>query len=200
MTYIKTIADDEAEGIVAKIYEQGRKEGGVYQTTRLLSTWPEVMAMEGRRYQTVMLNETALSRAEKETIATAISVKNRCTYCCKHHMAMMIEADVNADVAQAIRDDYTTAPIDDKTRAMLDYATTDRADQATEADVDRLRALGWSDRQILEMINNSDIIGDCYTIIREYSQKASSCLDILPKCEAGRSLLNLCDYIWERSR
>jgi uncharacterized peroxidase-related enzyme len=152
MTYIKTIADDEAEGTVAKIYEQGRKAGGVYATARLLSTWPELMAMEERRYQTVMLNETALSRAEKEMIGTAISVKNRCTYCCKHHMAMMIEADVDADAAQAIRDDYTTAPIDDKTRAMLDYVTTDRADQATEADVDRLRTLGWSDRQILEMI------------------------------------------------
>ena len=55
-------------------------------------------------------------------------------------------------------------------------------------------------RQALDMINNSDIIEDCYAIIREYSQKASSCLDILPECEARRSLLNLCDYIWERSR
>ena len=55
-------------------------------------------------------------------------------------------------------------------------------------------------RQILEMINNSSIIEDCYAIIREYSQKASHCLDILPQCEARRSLLHLCDYIWERSR
>ena len=55
-------------------------------------------------------------------------------------------------------------------------------------------------RQILDMINNSDIIEDCYAIIREYSQKASRCLDILPKCEAHSSLLSLCDYIWERSR
>ena len=31
MTYIKTIADDEAEGTVAKIYEQGRKAGGAHQ-------------------------------------------------------------------------------------------------------------------------------------------------------------------------
>ena len=55
-------------------------------------------------------------------------------------------------------------------------------------------------RQVLEMINNSDIIEDCYAIIREYSQKASRCLDILPQCEARRSLLDLCNYIWERSR
>ena len=55
-------------------------------------------------------------------------------------------------------------------------------------------------RQVLEMINNSSIIEDCYAIIREFSQKASHCLDILPDCDARRSLLNLCDYIWERSR
>lgn len=54
--------------------------------------------------------------------------------------------------------------------------------------------------QVLEMINNTDIIDNCYAIIREYSEKAIRCLDILPKCDAGRSLLNLCDYIWERSR
>ena len=54
--------------------------------------------------------------------------------------------------------------------------------------------------QILEMINNTNIIEDCYAIIRDYSQKATRCLDILPPCDARVSLLTLCDYIWERSR
>ena len=40
-------------------------------------------------------------------------------------------------------------------------------------------------RQVMELINNSDIIEDCYAIIRDYSQKASRCLDILPQCEAA---------------
>ena len=152
MTYIRTIGDDEAEGPVARVYEEANKQGGVYETTRLLSIWPEAMRSEQRRYQTVVLDETELSRAGKEMIATVVSVKNRCRYCYVHHMAMMIEAGVDAALAEAIRDDYTAAPIDDKTRAMLDYALTERADQASEADVDRLRGLGWTDRQILEMI------------------------------------------------
>ena len=55
-------------------------------------------------------------------------------------------------------------------------------------------------QEILDMIKNAGIIEDCYAIIREYSEKASRCLDILPECDARVSLLKLCDYIWERSR
>ena len=69
-----------------------------------------------------------------------------------HALYALTNIDDAREFVRPAEDDVSATPIDDKTRAMLDYATTDRADQATEADVDRLRALGWSDRQILEMI------------------------------------------------
>ena len=152
MTYIRTIADDEAEGTVAKVYEKARAEGGVYETTRLLSSWPEAMVMEGRRYQTVMLDRTTLTRQEKEMIATVVSAKNRCAYCWKHHMRSVINAGGNPRVARQLVDDYANADIDARTRAMLDFAVTARPDEATEGDVERLREHGFSDRQILEII------------------------------------------------
>ena len=52
----------------------------------------------------------------------------------------------------------------------------------------------------LEMINNSSIVDDCYAVIRDYCEKAMRSLDIHPHCEARRSLLELSNYIWERSR
>ena len=147
MTFIRTIGDDEAEGAVAKVYQKANADGGVYETTRLLSLWPEAMVMEGRRYQTVMLDETDLSRAEKEMIATVISAKNHCTYCWKHHMQSVVNAGGNARVARQLVDDF-----DARTRAMLDFATMARPDEATEGTVERLREHGFSDRQILEII------------------------------------------------
>lgn len=51
----------------------------------------------------------------------------------------------------------------------------------------------------LEMINNSTIVDDCYSVIREYCQDARSALEVLPDCEARKSLSELADYIWERS-
>jgi geranylgeranyl pyrophosphate synthase len=55
-------------------------------------------------------------------------------------------------------------------------------------------------RQAMEMIHNSDIIADCFTIIRDYCAKASASLDLLPECPAKESLSRLPQYIRERTR
>lgn len=51
----------------------------------------------------------------------------------------------------------------------------------------------------LEMFNNSTIVDDCYSVIREYCDGARLALESLPDCESRRSLMVLADYIWERS-
>ena len=55
-------------------------------------------------------------------------------------------------------------------------------------------------RRTLEMINDSGIVDDCFAVVREYCEDASRSLDILPECEARRSLMDLSEYIRERSR
>ena len=55
-------------------------------------------------------------------------------------------------------------------------------------------------QQTLDMIYNSSILTDCYAVVRGYCERATSSLDILPDCPARRSLLELSDYIWERTR
>jgi octaprenyl-diphosphate synthase len=55
-------------------------------------------------------------------------------------------------------------------------------------------------RRALDMINDGDIVADCYTVIREYCVAANRSLDFLPECPARRSLVQLADYIWERTR
>ena len=43
MAYITTVSDAEAEGAVARAYAAFTKAvGGVFETTRILSTWPWV--------------------------------------------------------------------------------------------------------------------------------------------------------------
>ena len=115
MTFIKTVDDADAEGLVKQGYDATREiYGYVYETTRMLSLWPEALAVEARRYQTLMLDESALTRAQKEMIATAVSAKNSCEYCCAHHMASMISAGIEAGLAQTVRDDSTKTlfPVD----------------------------------------------------------------------------------------
>ncbi|MDH3690028.1 MAG: carboxymuconolactone decarboxylase family protein, partial [Gammaproteobacteria bacterium] len=145
MPYIKTISDDEAEGIVKKNYESSRKANGAnYSTERILSLWPKVQTMENRRYQAVMLDTSELTRATKEMIGAAVSAANNCDYCVQHHVSMMVEAGVDPSTAWQVADDYTQARVDERTQALLEFALTARPDLTNQTDVDKLKALGIS--------------------------------------------------------
>jgi alkylhydroperoxidase family enzyme len=56
-------------------------------------------------------------------------------------------------LVEAIRRDYRSAPIDERDRAMLDYVAllTRDATLVTPAHHDRLRAVGFDDRGILQI-------------------------------------------------
>ena len=55
-------------------------------------------------------------------------------------------------------------------------------------------------RKALEMIQNSGIIGDCYSVVQDYCLKAGSAIESLPDGPAQRSLLDLSRYVIERTR
>ena len=55
-------------------------------------------------------------------------------------------------------------------------------------------------QQALDMIHNSSIIPDCFSVIRDYCAKATDSLNSLPDCPARESLLLLPQYIRERTR
>jgi uncharacterized peroxidase-related enzyme len=56
-------------------------------------------------------------------------------------------------MVQALEEDYKTAPISEQDRAMLDYVVqvTKDATRISPADHDRLRAVGFDDKGILQI-------------------------------------------------
>ena len=54
--------------------------------------------------------------------------------------------------------------------------------------------------RVLEMINNSTIVDECYEVIGDYCVKAAERLEIIPDSPSRQSLLSLLEYIRERSR
>ena len=123
-----------------------------YETERLLSLWPELRDLEQRRYEQIMVVKSALPRTIKEMIAATVSAANRCDYCVEHHVALMVEAGIEPDKAWQVADDYRRAGLDEKSRALLDFVLNPRLILTEQKDVDHLRELGLSDRQILEAV------------------------------------------------
>jgi uncharacterized peroxidase-related enzyme len=82
MPWIRTVAPDEAEGLLAQLYDAAVKRAGkVFNILRLQSRRPKVLRASTQLYMEVMYStENGLSRAQREMIATVVSRANRCFY------------------------------------------------------------------------------------------------------------------------
>ncbi len=81
MAYIDLISPEKANGIVAEEYEKGiRRSGRVHNILRVMSRSPKALQASMRMYVSVMFGESDLSRAQREMLATVVSLTNDCFY------------------------------------------------------------------------------------------------------------------------
>lgn len=105
-------------------------------------------------YNDLMLGESGLTKLEREMIAVVVSSINRCWYCQVAHGAAVRELSGNPALGEAMVMNYRAAPLDARTRAMLDFAAlvTESSAKVSEADREGLRAHGFSDRDIFDIV------------------------------------------------
>ncbi len=81
MTWIKVIDVPEAEGTLREAYDEvASTRGEVGNILKAHSLYPKVLTAHLRLYRELMFGRSELSRAERETIAVAVSVVNHCHY------------------------------------------------------------------------------------------------------------------------
>ncbi len=84
MAWIRTIAPEEATGLLKRLYDEAlARAGKVFNVLRIQSQSlrPEVLEAGVALYQELMLSpRSPLSRAQQEMIAVAVSRVNDCDY------------------------------------------------------------------------------------------------------------------------
>jgi len=81
MSFIKPIETDEADGLLARIYDAATKRAGkVFQILRIQSNNVHSLKASMDLYSAIMLRESPLSRAQREMIAVVVSKANGCHY------------------------------------------------------------------------------------------------------------------------
>ena len=81
MAWIKTVDTDQADGLLAKVYEAAVKRAGrVFNIIRVQSINPSVLEAGIGLYMGVMLHDSPLSRAQREMLAIVVSSANDCHY------------------------------------------------------------------------------------------------------------------------
>jgi uncharacterized peroxidase-related enzyme len=94
-----------------------------------------------------------LNRRTKELIATYVSSLNRCGYCLGSHAENLRDLGASGRQIQAVaRGELKAAARTPKERALLEFVKTVTLNPSgvTDAQVARLRHLGWHDGQIFE--------------------------------------------------
>jgi uncharacterized peroxidase-related enzyme len=105
-------------------------------------------------YNDLMLGDSGLSELEREMIAVVVSAINRCWYCQVAHGAAVRSLSSDPALGEAMVMNYRVADLTARQRAMLDFAAlvTKASSEVSEEDRQALRAVGFSDRDIFDII------------------------------------------------
>ena len=101
----------------------------------------------------LMLEESGLSKLEREMIATVVSSINHCYYCLVVHGAMVRKHSADPVLGELMAMNYREAELEPRHRAMLDFAAklTESSHEIGEADRQKLRDMGFSDPDIWDI-------------------------------------------------
>lgn len=129
------------------------KLGFVPNVLRAYALRPRHLLLWTAWFDEVMKADSGLTKAEREMIAVVVSVANDCAYCIAAHSAVLRKLTRDPALADAVAADHHGAAISDRMKLALDYALALTRDPAStrEEDVQRLRAAGWSDEDVMDI-------------------------------------------------
>jgi hypothetical protein len=81
VAHLDLIEPGDAAGLLAEEYEAAvARAGKVFNIVKSMSLRPEVLQASMRMYREIMFGPSALTRQERELLATVVSAANECFY------------------------------------------------------------------------------------------------------------------------
>lgn len=154
MSWIDEVDVDDAEGKLEAIYaELLKKRGKVSNILKVHSLNPEAMANHLDLYMTVMFGRSGLSRAEREAVAVVVSATNECAYCVNHHAEALRRYIKDDETLELLMSADGLETLEPRLSNIVRHAEklTSAPSAMTESDLGELRAVGLTDRDILDL-------------------------------------------------
>lgn len=152
MTFIDTVPPEHASPALAQLYESDRANlGHVPNFARAFSLRPDVYAA-WQALSAAIKADMDLRRYELATVAAARRLRS--SYCMLAHGTVLADRFLEPDTVRALAADHGTAGLERVDVAVMDLAEKVAADatSVTEEDIDRLRFVGLSDADILDVV------------------------------------------------
>ena len=150
--FIRTIEPDEATGEIADLYNaEIASMGKVMQATQCWSARPD-MILPVERLLHQLRDNFSLGLVNFRLI-TFVAAKYVPSSYCSHVYFKSLSGAIGREQALAVQADYRNAGLSEQQVAMLAYAEqiTRDASQIGQADIERLRTVGFSDLNIADI-------------------------------------------------
>ena len=151
---LRVPAEDEVPDEVKELWTKPlEKLGFVPNVLRIFALRPSHMLAWWAHYDELLRGDSGLTKPQREMIAVVVSVTNRCHYCIVSHSAALRKLTEDPEFVDRLATGYRYAELEPRERAMLDFAVkvTQASDQVGDADIEALRAVGWSDEDIFDI-------------------------------------------------
>ena len=154
LSWLRVPAEAEAPAGVQELYDKANEKlGFVPNVLRVYALRPRHLELWNAFYDDLMRGDSTLTRPQREMIAVIVSTVNRCHYCIVSHSAYLRKLTGDPVLVEQLRTNYKYADVEPRERAMLDFAVklTEQSAACTEADVEALREVGWSDEDVMDI-------------------------------------------------
>jgi uncharacterized peroxidase-related enzyme len=128
---------------------------GLVGLRSLMHFRPETAAPLQALAEVLLRGPSALSRGERELIASFVSTRNECLFCASSHSAFAAaQVEGGRAIVDAVCADYRTAPISDKLKALLAIADEVQVGgkKVTDALITAARVAGATDIEIHDAV------------------------------------------------
>ena len=114
---------------------------------------PEALGNHLDLYATVMFGKSGLSRLEREAVGVVVSATNECGYCVREHRETLSHFLDDGETLEMLSTADGLETLEPRLGNIVRHAEklTSAASAMTESDLGELRAVGLSDRDILDL-------------------------------------------------
>ena len=160
MSWIKTIAYEKADSKLKALYDRVKgPNNNVDNIMMMHSLRPHSMEGHMAIYKYVLHHrDNTIDKWFLETLGVWVSTLNKCDYCVEHHFAglkRLLNDDAKANQIRSAIDtnNIENAPLENRQKTAMEYARklTNNPGSIREESVEKLRADGYTDGEILEI-------------------------------------------------
>ncbi len=153
---MEELEPSEARGKLAEMYaDLEKKRGKISNILKVHSLNPDALGEHLDLYMTLMFGRSGLSRLEREAIGVVVSANNDCEYCVTHHAESLrfYLGDEDEETLKLLMAADGLETLEPRLSNIVRHAEklTTAPGAMTESDLGELRAVGLSDKDILDL-------------------------------------------------